>query len=168
MRIFRVRLTVRRLMVAVAIVGILLGSGRWIVVMRARSDTYRRKAVELAETRHAWHLDYWVYTKDSRCIGIHQDENYWRDHAWRSKLAGKYWRLSLRPWLAVGPDPPRPEPLAHPRPPADCPAELTLSGRPCDWCALNPWYNDTVYPWWTIPWTWPPRRIAFIPRYSFP
>jgi hypothetical protein len=163
------RFTVRRLMVAVAIVGLVLGTGRWLVVMRARSAEYQSKAFELVLNHGYAQINLDVYTKDGRRISIYHDENYWRAHTYRSKMASKYWRLSLRPWLAAGPDPPPPEPLAHPRPPADCPAELTLGdSRPCGLCALNPWYNDPVYPWWTIPWTWPPRRYSLIPRYSFP
>ena len=48
----RPRFTVRRLIVAVAIVGLLLGSGRWLVVTRARSDAYRRKSSEFAQCFH--------------------------------------------------------------------------------------------------------------------
>ena len=123
--LIRRRFTVRRLMVVVAIVGLLL----WLVVMRTRSAAYQKIAFQFAQypghssrMRHAWH----VKTSDGRIINYHEDENFWLQHAWATRLANKYWKLSLRPWLSAGPDPPRPEPLAHPRAPADCPAELTL------------------------------------------
>ncbi len=170
MRIFRARFTVRRLMVAVAILGLLLGLCRWLVVMRTRSAAYQKIAFQFAQypsharIGHNWH----VTTSDGRVINYHEDENFWIQHAWGTRLANKYWKLSLRPWLAAGPDPPRPEPLARPRAAVDCPAELTLSGSyRCDWCAPNSWALDAVYPWWTIPWTWPPERFDLIPRYSF-
>jgi hypothetical protein len=165
----RPRFTVRRLMVAVAILGLLLGLGRWLVVLRARSAAYQKIAFQFAlhpgRVGHNWH----VKTSDGRFIHYLEDENFWLQHAWATRRANKYWKLSLRPWLAAGPDPPRPEMLAHPRAPVDCPPELTLSGsNRCDWCAPNSWALGRDYPWWTIPWTWPPERFNLIPRYSFP
>jgi hypothetical protein len=174
MRIFRARFTVRRLMVAVAIVGLVLGSGRWLVVMRARSDAYRRKSSDFAQCAHGRLQANWsVTTKDGRIIEHNDDEDFWLRHAWAAKLANRSWRLADRPWLAAGPDPPPPEPLAHPRPAVDCPAELTLGGsHPCRWCASTPWWkNDPVYPWWTLLWSWPPKLYPgspLPPRYSFP
>jgi hypothetical protein len=170
MRLSRIRprFTVRRLMVVVAIVGLLL----WLVVMRTRSAAYQRIAFQFAQypghcspNGHAWY----VKTSDERIINYHEDENFWLQHAWATRLANKYWKLSLRPWLAAGPDPPRPEPLAHPRAPADCPAELTLGSSYEDgWCAPNSWCLAPVYPWWTIPWTWPPEQSEGLPQYPFP
>ena len=136
--LIRPRFTVRRLMVVVAIVGLLL----WLVVMRTRSAAYQKIAFQFAQypghssrMRHAWH----VKTSDGRIINYHEDENFWLQHAWATRLANKYWKLSLRPWLSAGPDPPRPELLAHPRAPADCPAELTLGSSYEDgWCARTP------------------------------
>ena len=40
--------TVRQLMIAVAIVGLLVAAGRWIVEMRARSALYNRRAIDFA------------------------------------------------------------------------------------------------------------------------
>jgi hypothetical protein len=170
MRLSRIRprFTVRRLMVVVAIVGLVL----WLVEMRTRSAAYQKIAFQFAQypghssrMRHAWH----VKTSDGRIINYHEDENFWLQHAWATRLANKYWKLSLRPWLAAGPDPPRPEPLAHPRAPADCPAELTLGSSYEDgWCAPNSWCLAPVYQWWTIPWTWPPEQSEGLPQYRFP
>ena len=143
MRLSRIRprFTVRRLMVVVAIVGLVL----WLVEMRTRSAAYQKIAFQFAQypghssrMRHAWH----VKMSDGRIINYHEDENFWPQHAWATRLANKYWKLSLRPWLALaGPEdcPPRPEPLAHPRPPADCPAELDSGQlvRGTGWCAAE-------------------------------
>ena len=43
---FRPRFTVRSLMIAVAIVGLLMGAGRWLFEMRTRSAAYRERAFE--------------------------------------------------------------------------------------------------------------------------
>ena len=48
---FRPRFTVRRLLIAVAIVGLLMGAGRWVVEMRTRSAAYRKRAYVLAALR---------------------------------------------------------------------------------------------------------------------
>ena len=54
---FRPRFTVRSLMIAVAIVGLLMGASLWIVEMRTRSVAYRKRAYKFAETgsRHGPH-----------------------------------------------------------------------------------------------------------------
>ena len=69
------RFTVRRLMVAVAILGLLLGLGRWLVVMRTRSAAYQKIAFQFAlypgHLGHNWH----VKTSDGRLIHYHEDEN---------------------------------------------------------------------------------------------
>jgi type II secretory pathway pseudopilin PulG len=142
-RLPRVRITIRRMMVAVAIVGLLMGTGRWVVVMRTRSAAYDRRAQEFGMMTARGGSA--VLTADGRLISINDDENDWLRDAWACKLAEKYWRLSDYPWLPVEPDSPRPERLAHPRPATALPAEME-SG-----C----WNRASRPPAWTFLWTWP-------------
>jgi hypothetical protein len=91
------RFTVRRLMVAVAIVGGLLGSGLWL---GNRSLAFRRIA-----DQHAAEL-WWFYTPpgvDPGPPGI----NSARDQ-WHADMMYKYRRAARYPWLPVAPDPPEP------------------------------------------------------------
>ena len=161
----RPRFTVRRLMIAVAIVGFLMGSSLWVVKMRSRSADYRRRAHDLvSSTGHFWNLNYSVTTKDGRSVSVHETEDLCLHDAWARGLAEKYWQLSLRPWLPVEPDRPCPQ-AAHPRSAVDCPAEIH-EGRMRPECQ---WYARPVYPWWTIPWTWgTPRMGYYDARWSFP
>ena len=164
MRLPSVRFTVRRMMVAVAIVGLLIGSGRWVVVMRTRSAAYRKRAYEFAGSNvRIYASDFDVTAKDGMSVSVHEDENFWLREEWAKKLGEKYWRLADRPWLPAEPDPPRPEPLVHGRSAIDCPAALRLKGP------LYRWVKDPVYPWWTFLWTWRSERFGMVdPRYSFP
>jgi hypothetical protein len=166
MRLPRVRFTVRRLMVAVAIVGLLMGTGLWAVRMRTLSAAYRERAFEFGgEPAVGRNLDFKVITEDGEYISVHKDENYWLRREWGHKLAEKYRRLADRPWLPVEPDPPPPERLAHPRRAADCPKELRSRGPSCRW------YVEPVYPWWTFLWTWRNQERRWYPvepRWSFP
>ena len=149
-------------MIAVAIVGLLMGAGRWVVEMRTRSAACRERAFAFAKRPGgAWSPNYNVITKDGEYISIHEDENYWLLHEWGRKVAEKYWRLADRPWLPVEPDPPRPERLAHPRPAVDCLAELRSRGPSCRWS------KEPVYPWWTFLWTWRNEPFSVVnPRWS--
>ena len=90
----RFRFTVRRLMVAVAIIGVALGT------LAERHARFRRLA--------AYHA--------ARGGGLvnglpRSDEAIWRLDldAWHARLAEKYQRAANRPWEPLGPDPPRPE-----------------------------------------------------------
>jgi hypothetical protein len=122
MKFLRMRFTVRRLMVAVAIVSLPLGWWRYRE-MAALSERYRQKygwyyglaTLDLGEAEEwdqmavekrksaaqhpAWTLDQMaVASAGKRRMG-----NYYRD------LASKYARAVARPWLPVAPDPPEPE-----------------------------------------------------------
>ncbi len=143
----RPRFTVRSLMIAVAIAGLLMGASLWVVEMRTRSLAYRSRAYDFLGMSALW-LGKGGVTKDGRWVNLYDDENRYLRNAWARGLAEKYWQLALRPWLPVEPDPPPPEPLAHPRSALDCPAELQQRGP---WCL---WARQPVYPWWTFPWTW--------------
>ena len=142
MSLRRPRFSVRRLMVAVAILAVSFKGVSWVVVMRIRSAEYRRRAFEfgLMTSRNGGD----VPARDGRWVNKYDDENDWLLDAWACKLAGKYWRLSDYPWLLVEPDPPPPKRLAHPRPATDLPAEME-SG-----C----WGRASRPPAWTFLWTW--------------
>jgi hypothetical protein len=98
MRLPRVRFTVRRMMVAAAIVGALIAGVKWCARMARLSRGYAVKA------------DFFESAARPRTplpsLGMGQEEC---DRT-RRKMGGlvlEYRRLSLAPWLA--PDPPEPE-----------------------------------------------------------
>jgi hypothetical protein len=150
MKMPRPRFTTRRLMVAVAIVALSMGTGLWVIEMRARSASYLKRAFEFhGQTLRVGS----TYTKDGRRFRIGEDENTQLQDEWARKLARKYRRLSDYPWLPVDPDPLPPERLAHPR---------AAAGVPVQWLQEEWDYSmvDSVYsnsPWWTFLWTWRPR-----------
>lgn len=145
MRLPRPRLTIRRLMVVVAIAALLMGERAWIVEMRRRSALYRRQAFEFGVMTARAGSN--TFTKDGRWVSRYDDENDWLRDAWACTLAEKYWQLSYYPWMPDEPDPPPPDRLDHPRRALDLPAELE-SG-----C----WSRASEAPWWTLLWTWDPR-----------
>ncbi|WP_165075798.1 hypothetical protein [Paludisphaera rhizosphaerae] len=140
---FRPRLTIRRLMVAVAIAALLTAAGLWIVEMRTRSAFYREKAYELNIMTMRSGRVQWAKDR-SRQVNAYDNENDWREDEWACKLAEKYWRLADRPWLPVEPDPPVPRPRAHPRSAVDLPGDYPHWG----------WNRQPIFPWWTVLWTW--------------
>jgi hypothetical protein len=144
MRRPRLRFTVRRLMIAVAILALSIRSITWVVELRTRSGTYARRAEEYA--RSTGRAGSWTTTQDGRVVDLYEDENSRLRDVWACKMAEKYWRLSDYPWLPVEPDIPPPEPLAHPRNAFELP-EKTKSESGC-W---NPYPRP---PDWTFLWTW--------------
>jgi ribosomal protein L17 len=116
---FLPRFTMRRLMVAVAIVGIVLS----IESMRRRSSECRLIADESVDTANAlvghcrevnrmieWArsegtADYkkWAQELETDNNATRKLEQFYRD------LAAKYERAARYPWLPVAPDPPEPE-----------------------------------------------------------
>jgi hypothetical protein len=95
----RFRFTVRRLMVAVAVVALILG----LLRLRPQSIAYHQQAEDYA----------WVtFHPDSMIILDGQFAS--RNPAtrirdpWAWKMAEKYWRLSDYPWLPDSSDPPPP------------------------------------------------------------
>ena len=147
MRIPRVRFTVRRQMVAVAVVGLFMGASLWVVEMRTRSAAYRKRALEQLGMMTSAAAGSGTLTRDGRPVSIYDNENDWLRDAWVSELAEKYWRLSYYPWLPVAPGPPPPGPLAHPRAAVDCPVEMDRARA----------YRFADAPWWTFLWTWRPK-----------
>jgi hypothetical protein len=124
MKLPRVRFTVRRLMIVVAVLAVGFGAIKWVAEMRARSADYRRRAFEfvlLALRRGSM-----VHTDDGRWVDRYEDENVRRHDEWARRMEAKYLRLSYYPWLAAEPDPPPPKPLAHPRNPFALPEALPI------------------------------------------
>jgi hypothetical protein len=139
----RPRFTVRRLMVAIAILALVFGAISWVSEMRARSADFRRRAFGFEmSTRRAGSL---AQAPDGRWVQAFDDENDLLDDAWAWRMAAKYHRLSYYPWLAAEPDPPPPQYLAHPRRALDMPARDGSASRSVR--GLRP-------PCWTFLWTW--------------
>ena len=102
----RFRFTIRRIMVAVAIVGVIVG-------LWQRSAEFHRKAVALAFS--SWpqrlvpdRLPFIVIPEMYRA----RDEKrrrLERWESWRIAMSAKYERASHYPWFPVAPDPPEPD-----------------------------------------------------------
>jgi hypothetical protein len=91
MRWPRVRFTVRRMMVAIAVVAIYLGWSRW---MERRSERFRALWVE--------HVNK-IGVISSPRPSPHEVQGYYH-----LKMCEKYRAAMNRPWLPVEPDPPEP------------------------------------------------------------
>ncbi len=89
------RFTVRRLMVAIAILALVFGAISWVAEMRARSATYRRRAwgFEMMTLRR----NSVVPTPDGRWVSRYDHENHLLRDAWAWRMAAKYLRLSYYP-----------------------------------------------------------------------
>jgi hypothetical protein len=117
MRLPRVRLTVRRLLVAVAVVEAAAG----VEALRRRSEGFRELALYHAseETLYLDHARLWDEGQSAGCTEIPPDatpEEYAQGArrcrlraAYAAGLSRKYERAAARPWLPVAPDPPRPD-----------------------------------------------------------
>jgi hypothetical protein len=90
MRLPRVRFTVRRLMVAVAVVGFALAS-------LTLSANYSRRADYFASLQPEW------VSWQSGSHSFRAKWDYWVE------MEHKYRRAARYPWLPVAPDPPEPE-----------------------------------------------------------
>jgi hypothetical protein len=97
MRLPRVRFTVRRLMVAVAVVGVMLGAWGWLERRRARFEErmqfWYHQVEHPAYSDPKWHGSVTLSPRDKL----------------RARLAEKYRRAARYPFLPVAPDPPEPE-----------------------------------------------------------
>ncbi len=124
------RMTTRRWMLAVAVVGLLLGGSLAFVRLRTLSRHYAgrainaRRAVGYSRVSAGWSHDRWL----AECRRIEEEERKWiigtqmsirrplRPDVARSYIAywepnlSKYERAAAFPWLPLEPDPPRPEP----------------------------------------------------------
>ena len=98
----RVRFTVRRMMVAVAIAGVLVGGLR----MRRLSAVYQA----LSESNANDEDFYLAALSDRFKLGHPSYERTFRDRLdYHRSMRVKYERAARRPWLPVPPDPPEPE-----------------------------------------------------------
>jgi hypothetical protein len=110
------RLTVRRLMIAVAVVAFLFGGVTWTVRMRRLSSVYRGQAARYARNgqeslRSANHFERF-YARSAQAEYVAPLVQYLRERAeFEARLERKYRHAASRPWEAVPPDP---SPLVHP------------------------------------------------------
>jgi hypothetical protein len=126
MRLLRVRFTVRKMMVAVAGVGLLLGGWLQIVRLRGLSHEYAGRAItarrrlNYASISSGWSHERWV----ANCREIDQSNRKYTRYqigrplspevarkkvAYWLPIVSKYERASRRPWLPVEPDSPVPD-----------------------------------------------------------
>jgi hypothetical protein len=90
MKFIRPRFTVRRLMVAVAIVA-------FVIATLKRSEDYRRRADHFRSLQP----DYISYQSALR--------DFWIKQEYYAQMEQKYRDAAWLPWLPVAPDPPEPE-----------------------------------------------------------
>ena len=116
MRLPRVQFTIRRLMISVAIVGLILGGE----IIRRRRQFYRTSAAYHAkeEGRMLWLLrGGFVHETDETGkrrrvqIGRNLDREQVRERLlYHSVMRERYQRVARYPWLSIRSDPPMPEP----------------------------------------------------------
>jgi hypothetical protein len=113
MRLPRVRFTVRRMMVGVAIAGMVLGLTHWFesrdAWLRARRDFHWAQwTLPIMESRG----------EDGRVVGplqVTEDDGSpvdglrARRELWNYRMFKKYMKAARYPWLPVAPDPPEPQ-----------------------------------------------------------
>jgi hypothetical protein len=134
MRMPRVRFTVRRLIVAIAVIAILLAVGpqiRRTIHLSRLSAGFARRAAMHDEYESIWREDERKWREreeDDRQLADQSDlrsvADFWREQAERSavraekrkaladyhaRMKAKYNAAARRPWLDVEPDPPPPE-----------------------------------------------------------
>jgi hypothetical protein len=103
MRLTLPRFTVRRLMVAVAIVALGVAAVRLTLSMAALSDDYQRRALS-HRIKVADDVFLMLRSPDDPRAGAWLQ----RRKAYRGAMAEKWNRAALFPWLPVAPDPPEP------------------------------------------------------------
>jgi len=96
MRVPRVRFTVRRMMIAVAVVGAMMG---WFALQR-RAERFQQRAAAHGRKAEA--------ARDYMALGIY-NPTLTKHHAYHEEMRRKYDRGVLHPWLFVAPDPPEPK-----------------------------------------------------------
>lgn len=98
----RPRFSVRRLMLAVALVAVAL-----IFYIRVARPWYDRRSARFHE-RVSYHQTLWIWERGSRqrgCVVIVTPQL----RAYHNAMAAKYDWAERYPWLPVSPDPPEPE-----------------------------------------------------------
>ena len=92
MKFPRVRFTIQRMMVVVAVVALTLGGIAWVVRMKRLSSEYERRA-----QKHVFEI------QSLFNAAFASEHDYWS-----MEMIGKYRNASKRPWIPVEPDPPEP------------------------------------------------------------
>ena len=93
MRLPRVRFTVRRMMVLVAILGLMIAAFE------------RRQRFGWIASEHRAHVPKHMFP--TKPVGMGDKE--WRPLEWHESMARKYEYAASHPWLPVAPDPPEPK-----------------------------------------------------------
>lgn len=104
MRLPRVRFTIRRMMITVAVVSILV----WAVKLHQIADSHRARAYR---SKQHWGAAWrGMYQKtDGSYSSILGNENRDLHMFYYRSLKEKYERAARYPWISVAPDPPEPE-----------------------------------------------------------
>jgi hypothetical protein len=112
MRFPRPRLTVRRLMIAVAVLALLTG----VIAMLIQSERHRQRAVYHAkmelETRHLINFyqgDLVLQRGENRADYPAKLVLFTARNLYHSEMKRKWEDAAHHPWLSVAPDPPEPE-----------------------------------------------------------
>lgn len=100
MRLSRLRLTLRRMMLAIAMLALLFT----VIGMRMRRDVSRR-----AEYHRQQMMEFWV----GHSLALNTGDPYstrWaaKRREYHKAMWQKYQRAAARPWLSIDPDPPPP------------------------------------------------------------
>ena len=117
MRVPHVRFTMRRMMVAVAIAGVVLGARRKSVALQQRAAVHATQEQEwlaTASIHQQWARRSLNLTGMLRCLRQAESDRSFVEYCRRradysARLRRKYERLSWRPWLPIEPDPPVPK-----------------------------------------------------------
>jgi hypothetical protein len=104
----RGRLTVRRILVALAVVAVLMSL---VQAMRRRSDFFEQRARTFAGKVGAAYMDEQNYRTSRGVFGLYDPRTtaaYYQLVEHYDALRLKYERAAARPWWFVSPDPPEP------------------------------------------------------------
>jgi hypothetical protein len=102
MPFLRVRFTVRRLMVAVAVVAIVLGAIYVLASRRARFLAIAPEHWDAIQEPFLKYYDVYLTPEQARQWALTRD-------GWHMAMSVRYGYAADHPWLPVAPDPPEPE-----------------------------------------------------------
>jgi hypothetical protein len=103
MRLPRPRLTIRRLLIAVAFLGLTLG------LLAERHHRFDRLAAYHADRKSAYPAPWLPRSASPSLVNSVGDMISIERHRWHAFLEAKYDRHARYPWLPVAPDPPEAE-----------------------------------------------------------
>jgi hypothetical protein len=104
MRMPRFLFTLKRMMVAVAVVALAIAAVRWERSMEALSADYSQHALAHRAKVADDHFAMLRTSSDPRAAELFE-----RRKAYRRAMAEKWNRAALYPWVPVAPDPPEPK-----------------------------------------------------------